>query len=128
MQTFIHYFLHLVFPFFIAFFFFKKDWKVVYAILLATMVVDLDHLFANPIFEVNRCSINFHFLHSYYAMVVYFVLLFLKKPFKIIGIGLLFHMLTDFVDCMIMYINCKSCLAAAPAFELLSTVSKWIGI
>lgn len=128
MQTFIHYFLHLVFPFFIAFFFFKKDWKVVYAILLATMVVDLDHLFANPIFEVNRCSINFHFLHSYYAVLVYFVLLFLKKPFKIIGIGLLFHMLTDFVDCMIMYENCKSCLAAAPAFELLSTVSKWIGI
>ena len=128
MQTFIHYFLHLVFPLFIAFFFFKKDWKVVYIILLATMVVDLDHLFANPIFEVNRCSINFHFLHSYYAMVVYFVLLFLKKPFKIIGIGLLFHMLTDFVDCTIMYTNCKSCLANAPAFELLSTVSKWIGI
>lgn len=66
------------------------------------MLVDLDHLFAYPIFDPNRCSINFHFLHTYYAMAVYVLLLFFKKPFRIIGIGLLFHMLTDYIDCLMM--------------------------
>ena len=128
MQTFIHYFLHLGFPFFIAFLFFRKDWKKVYLILLATMLVDLDHLFANPIFQANRCSINFHFLHTYYAMIAYVILLFFRKPFNIIGIGLLFHMLTDFIDCMMMYSNCKDCFSDSPAIELLTTVSNAIGI
>lgn len=66
------------------------------------MLVDLDHLLATPIFKADRCSINFHFLHTYYAMVVYLVLLFFRKPFNIIGIGLLFHMLTDYIDCLLM--------------------------
>jgi hypothetical protein len=128
MQTFIHYFLHLGFPFFIAYGFFRKDWKKVYLILLATMLVDLDHLVANPIFQANRCSINFHLLHTYYAMIVYVILLFFRKPFNIIGIGLLFHMLTDFIDCMMMYSNCKECFSDSPAIELLITTSKLLGI
>ena len=102
MQTILHYFLHLVFPLFIAFVFFRKDWKKVYLILLATMLVDLDHLLADPIFQANRCSINFHPLHTYYAMAFYVVLLFLRRPFRVIGIGLFFHMLTDFIDCKMM--------------------------
>jgi hypothetical protein len=68
-------------------------------ILLATMLVDLDHLLADPIFDPNRCSINFHPLHTYYAMVVYVALLFFKKPYSIIGLGLVLHMLTDGLDC-----------------------------
>ena len=128
MQTFVHYFLHLIFPFFIAFVFFRKEWKKVYLILLATMLVDLDHLLATPIFEANRCSIQFHPLHTYYAMGVYGLLLFFRKPFNIIGIGLLFHMLTDLIDCLWMYTNCKSCFADSPAFELLSAISRLLGI
>ncbi|SHI30047.1 hypothetical protein SAMN05444280_1015 [Tangfeifania diversioriginum] len=128
MQQFVHYFLHLVFPLLIAFVFFRKEWKKVYLILLATMLVDLDHLLATPIFEANRCSINFHILHTYYAMGVYGLLLFFRKPFNIIGIGLLFHMLTDLIDCLWMYTNCKSCFAGSPAFELLSGISRLLGI
>jgi hypothetical protein len=128
MQTFLHYFLHFGFPFIIAFGFFRKDWKIVYLILLATMFVDIDHLLANPIFEANRCSINFHFLHTYYAMAVYVALLFFRKPFNIIGMGLLLHMLIDSIDCFIMYSNCKACFADSPAFELLDATSKLIGI
>ncbi|MGM0566539.1 MAG: DUF6122 family protein [Bacteroidota bacterium] len=128
MQTFIHYFLHLVFPFFIAYGFFRNDWKKVYLILLATMLVDIDHLLADPIFEANRCSINFHPLHTYYAMIVYAIMLFLRKPFNIIGIGLLFHMLTDFIVCMMMYSECKDCFSDSPAIELLSATSKVFGI
>ncbi len=66
--------------------------------MLATMLVDLDHLFATPIFEPGRCSINFHPLHTYWAMAVYVILLFFKKT-RIIAVGLLFHMLTDYIDC-----------------------------
>lgn len=37
-----------------------------------------------------------------HAMAVYAALLFFRKPFNIIGLGLLFHMLTDGIDCLIM--------------------------
>ncbi|MCB0425990.1 MAG: hypothetical protein KDD16_01555 [Mangrovimonas sp.] len=102
MRPFIHYFLHFGFPLLIALIFFGKDWKKVYVVFLATMLVDLDHLFATPIFQADRCSINFHPLHTYYAMAVYVVLLFLKKPFNLIGLGLVFHMVTDWIDCLLM--------------------------
>ncbi|CAM1339739.1 DUF6122 family protein [Tenacibaculum aestuarii] len=123
MQTFIHYFLHFGFPVLIAFFFFRKDWIKVAIILLATMLVDLDHLLASPIFDPNRCSFGFHILHSYYAIGFYIILLFFKRPYNIIGLGLLLHMLTDFIDCLFMYNVCNSCLENAPAKELLKTVS-----
>ena len=100
-QIFIHYSLHFVSPLLIAFVFFRKDWKKVYLIMLSTMIVDLDHLVANPIYQADRCSINFHPLHTYYAIGVYFIMIFFQKPFNVIGIGLLLHMLTDFIDCLI---------------------------
>ena len=100
-QNFIHYFLHLAFPFFVAIVFYRKNWLKIYLIMISTMLVDLDHLFANPIYQVDRCSINFHPLHSYYAITVYISLIFFRKPFNIIGIGLLLHMITDLIDCLI---------------------------
>jgi len=94
----IHYGLHFVIPFFLAFFLFKNQWKRVYLIFLFSMLVDLDHLVANPIFEANRCSINFHPLHTYYAIFFYALGLSIKKV-RILCFALLFHMLTDFIDC-----------------------------
>ncbi len=105
MQSFIHYFLHLIFPIFIALIFYKKNWKFTYVILLLTMLVDLDHLWATPIFELCRCSINFHPLHTYIAMAFYCIMLFFSKS-RIIGIGLLFHMVTDAIDCSLNINNC----------------------
>lgn len=128
MQTIIHYGLHFVAPFFIAFFFFRKEWLKVYLILLATMLVDLDHLLATPIFQANRCSIGFHYLHTFPAIIIYFILLLFKKPFRIIGVGLLFHMLTDLIDCLFIYKNCPECCATAPAKALLITLSNTMGI
>ncbi|WP_228394033.1 DUF6122 family protein [Chryseobacterium artocarpi] len=97
-KSFTHYFLHFGFPIFIALIFYRKNWKKTYLILLATMLVDLDHLFANPIFDPSRNSIGFHILHSYYAIAIYCALLFFKGNVRIIAIGLLFHMITDFQD------------------------------
>jgi len=102
MQQLLHYFLHLVFPVFIAVIFFRKEWKKAYFILLATMLVDLDHLLSNPVFDPNRCSINFHLLHTKYAFFFYVALLFFRKPWNIIGIGLVLHMATDYIDCLFM--------------------------
>ena len=69
--------------------------------MLAAILIDVDHLLATPIFDPNRCSINFHFLHQYWAMALYVVFLFIK-PLRIIGIGLLIHMLADWIDCLLM--------------------------
>ncbi len=93
-----HYGLHFVLPALIAFFFFKDKWLKVYLIFLATMLVDLDHLLATPIFEPNRCSINFHPLHSYLAIGIYVVGAFFTKT-RILAFGLLLHMFADFLDC-----------------------------
>ena len=127
MQVFLHYFLHFGFPLVIALVFFRKEWKKVYGILLATMLIDLDHLFANPIFQADRCSIGFHFLHSYEAMIFYFVLFFLPKSFKIIGFGLFLHLLTDLIDCLWMYNACNSCFADGPALGLVQAISDFLG-
>ena len=67
--------------------------------MLATMLVDLDHLLADPIYDPNRCSIGFHPLHSVVAIAGYVVLLAFKKPWRWLGIGLLMHMATDLLDC-----------------------------
>ena len=81
--------------------FFKEDWLKAYVIMLLAFLIDLDHLLATPIFDPNRCSINFHPLHSYYAMIVY-VLLLLPKRTRILGLGLLIHILSDGADCLMM--------------------------
>ena len=97
-KFFIHYGLHFIFTAIIAFIFFRKNWKKVYLIFIVTMLIDLDHLFTTPIFDSYRCSINFHPLHSYVAIVIYFIGTFFTKT-RIVAIGLLLHILADFVDC-----------------------------
>lgn len=94
----IHYGLHFIIPLFISILFFKKRWKKVYLIFLISMLIDLDHLLANPIFDKNRCSINFHPLHSYIAIGIYFMGLLFKKT-RILAIALLLHMIADYLDC-----------------------------
>ena len=94
----IHYGMHLLLPGIIAYVFFKKNWRTVWLVLIATMLIDLDHLVANPMFDANRCSINFHPLHTYWALIVYVVLLIPQKT-RVVAIGLLLHLLTDYIDC-----------------------------
>lgn len=94
----LHYSLHFLVPLLISYFFFKANWKKVYIIFLLSMLVDLDHLLATPIFKSDRCSINFHPLHTYYAMIIYIIGLAFKKT-RILCVALLFHMLTDTIDC-----------------------------
>jgi hypothetical protein len=50
----IHYSLHFLFPFLIAYFLFKKNWKLAGMLMASTILIDLDHLLASPIFDPNR--------------------------------------------------------------------------
>lgn len=118
MQVFIHYSLHLICPFIIAYVFFKKDWRKVYLIFLLTMLIDLDHLFATPIFDPTRCSIGFHPLHSFYVIMIYFALLLVSKT-RIISIGLLFHIFTDLIDCLWSFAKCHQCYMNSKIHELM---------
>ena len=106
MQQVIHYFLHLVFPLLIAVLFYKKNWIAAYLMLLLTMLVDLDHLFATPVFDPCRCSIGFHPLHSYIAIFIYCTMILYPKT-RIIGIGLVLHMATDAIDCLFSMQVCQ---------------------
>ncbi len=101
LQSFIHYGIHFGLPLVVAFFFFRSNWKMAYLIMIATMLIDLDHLLATPLFDPGRCSINFHPLHTYYAMVVYVGFLFFKKT-RILGLGLVIHIIADATDCWMM--------------------------
>ncbi len=101
LQTTIHYGIHFGLPLLVALMFFKSYWKMAYLIMMCGILIDLDHLLANPMFDPNRCSINFHPLHTYYAMIVYVALLFFKKT-RLIGIGLVIHIIADTADCALM--------------------------
>ena len=105
MITAIHYSLHFVAPMILAYFFFKERWFRVYIIFIATTLIDLDHLLATPIYEKCRCSIGFHPLHSYVAIVLYVALLGHRKS-RVLGIGLILHIVADAIDCLLMESNC----------------------
>lgn len=101
LQPTLHYGIHILLPLIIALVFFRKTWKLAYIIMALAILIDLDHLLANPIFDPTRCSINFHPLHSYYAIGAYVLLSILKKT-RLIGLGLCIHILADWVDCFMM--------------------------
>ncbi len=101
LQFCVHYGIHFLLPLLIAVTAFKSQWLKAYIIMLCAFVIDLDHLLASPIFAPNRCSINFHPFHTYYALHVYVVLLIPKKTRRF-GIGLVVHILADVSDCFLM--------------------------
>lgn len=100
-QFIIHYGLHLGLPLILSLILYKQYWLKAYLIMLCAFLIDLDHLLANPIFDPNRCSIGYHPLHSFYAIIVYLILVF-PKPTRIIAIGLLAHIASDLSDCLLM--------------------------
>lgn len=93
-----HMLLHFVLPLAIAVIFFRPRWKLAYLLMMATMVVDIDHLLATPIYDPLRCSIGFHPLHRLFPIAVYIVLSLISKT-RLVGLGLVIHMVLDSIDC-----------------------------
>ena len=98
-HTIIHVGLHILVPLGIARAFFKERLWQAWLVMVLTMVVDLDHLIANPIYDPHRCSINYHPLHSYPAILIYCLMVAIPKV-RFIGLGLLIHMGVDGLDCV----------------------------
>ena len=99
----LHYGIHILVPIAIGLIFFKEHRLKVIIILLLGILIDVDHVLADPIFDSNRCSINFHPLHTYWAIGVYAIMPFFKTT-RIIGIALLIHILADAVDCGMLFL------------------------
>jgi len=97
----IHIIMHFAVPGIAAKILYKERWKRSWLVMVSTLVVDLDHLLSNPVFDPDRCSIGFHPLHSYYAICIYLIMLSASK-LRVISVGLLLHMLLDAVDCCLM--------------------------
>ena len=85
----------------IAVIFFRDKFIAAWMSMTATMLVDVDHFFADPVYDPARCSIGFHPLHQYPAIVAYGTLLIWPK-LRFVAIGLLSHMVLDGVDCVWM--------------------------
>jgi hypothetical protein len=101
LRSVVHLILHVLVPLVVALIFFRGEWKKAWLIMLATMLVDLDHLLADPIYDPDRCSIGYHPLHSYPAIAVYLLLTIPRKT-RLVGLGLVIHMALDAVDCLMM--------------------------
>ena len=117
----LHIALHFIVPLLVALAFYRDRWPNATVILIATMLVDLDHLLADPIYDPERCSIGFHPLHDWPAILIYGALFFLPllsvrraryrsrstrlagtfRVLHLVGAGLLIHMALDGLDCWI---------------------------
>ena len=95
-----HLFLHFLAPLIVALLFFRSNWQKALLIMLLTMVVDIDHLLATPIYDPLRCSIGFHPLHQLPLILLYLAMCFVK-PIRLIGVGLMIHMVLDSIDCKV---------------------------
>jgi hypothetical protein len=94
--------LHFLAPFLLAKLFWGQRWRQAGAIMLGTMLIDLDHLLADPIFDPNRCSIGFHPLHTGWAAGGYAALLAIPDwRVRAVAVGCLWHLAVDYLDCLL---------------------------
>ncbi|MGM0631571.1 MAG: DUF6122 family protein [Pseudomonadota bacterium] len=106
----IHIALHFIVPMLTALAFYRGRWHQAAGVMVATMVVDVDHLLADPVYDPERCSIGFHPLHTAPAMALYVGLLVVPllvgsdrtgwRVLHWIGVGLVIHMALDGADCL----------------------------
>jgi hypothetical protein len=94
----LHLLLHFLTPALVSGIFFRKRKYFSYLVMMATMLVDMDHLLATPIYDSARCSIGFHPLHQPWFIAIYIVLCFYPKS-RLVGAGLVIHMVLDQMDC-----------------------------
>jgi|TARA_B110000091_G_scaffold46332_1_gene50672 hypothetical protein len=80
--------------------FYNKAWLKNYALMLAGLLIDIDHLLVSPIYDAERCSIGFHPLHTSIPIVLYTLILLHPKT-RALGIGLCLHILLDGADCLL---------------------------
>ena len=113
----IHILFHLLIPLLVALLFYKDSWVRATLLMLAGMLIDLDHLLASPIYDPERCSIGFHPLHTEPFILLYILMFCLPliiqrfltgetyatylQSITLIGLGLVIHIILDKIDCLV---------------------------
>ena len=96
----VHYGGHLLVPGLFARWWFAEHWRAAWLLMMGTMLIDLDHLLADPIFDPDRCSLGFHPLHTAWAAAAYLALLAVPRwRWRAVGLGCIWHLATDGMDC-----------------------------
>ncbi len=67
--------------------------------MLSGILIDIDHLAANPIVDPDRCSVGYHLLHSFWLIPVYVALALYPKT-RLVGFGLVIHIILDTAECV----------------------------
>ncbi len=84
-----YYFISLIFPI---------DFTLANCLLLASAeLIDLDHLFAKPIYVKKRNSFKTHFLHKQWIIVSLIALFLIFTPLIFLGLGILLHFVADYL-------------------------------
>jgi hypothetical protein len=97
----LHLVMHVLIPGLLARVLWVDHWKKAWMVMLVAMFIDVDHLFATPIYAADRCSISTHPLHGVGPAVVYLLMLFPPR-LRVLGLGLLVHLALDGIDCLAM--------------------------
>ena len=97
----VHGLMHFLVPGADAGAFWRETFWRAWAVLALTNLVDLDHLLADPLYDPDRCSIGTHPLHTEWAIGAW-VGLALWPRTRLVGVGLLIHMVLVGVDCGLM--------------------------
>lgn len=69
------------------------------ALLVGSNFIDLDHLYARPIYDPMRNGFKTHFLHkNWKAVLLISILMLFIRPMMFLGIGFILHFFLDYLD------------------------------
>ncbi len=67
-------------------------------LIVASNLIDLDHLLSRPIYHPKRNPFKTHFLHKHWKIIsILSVLMFFYRPLVFLGIGLILHFFLDYL-------------------------------
>lgn len=96
--------IHILFDLCIYFLFgikFQPHWYDL-ALLLSVNLIDLDHLFAKPIYMRGRNSFKTHYLHKRWKWLIGLAAIALLNRYTLfLGIGVLSHLALDYADAIL---------------------------
>jgi hypothetical protein len=95
----LHIALHVLAPLAVAVICYRGRWYRAWLIMPAGWLIDVDHLLADPVYDPGRCSVTTHLLHRWPAQVLYLLLAMVPRT-RLLGLGLVIHVLLDALDCL----------------------------
>lgn len=109
LRHFVHYGGHLIVPIVVVWMLYqrgvfpRRGFASVALVATSNMLIDLDHLLADPMFDPERCSVGFHPLHTWPSAALYLALLLVPNKFlRVFCAACLWHLLVDSLDCLWM--------------------------